>query len=60
MDTRSVAHSGHDLRPNTHETPHGCINGAVYIGHMLEDDSGEELEVFEAVACRRCNVDEGL
>jgi len=32
---------------------HGCMNGLVYIGHMIEED-GEEVEVVEAVPCRRC------
>jgi hypothetical protein len=33
--------------------PHACLGGVVYIGH-LGDDEGEEVEVFEAVPCRRC------
>ncbi len=39
-----------------HGTPHGCMNGGlVYIGHMVEDEeTGEEVEVFESVPCRRC------
>ncbi len=36
-------------------TPHGCMNGRVYIGHMVEDEeTGEEVEVFESVPCHRC------
>jgi hypothetical protein len=35
-------------------TPHGCIAGVVYIGHMVEGEDGEEVEVFEAVPCHRC------
>ncbi len=42
--------------PAQEQTPHGCYEGFVYIGHMLEDKNGEEVEVFEAVACRRCNA----
>jgi hypothetical protein len=38
------------------ETPHGCYEGFVYIGHMAEDESGEMVEVIERVPCRRCNV----
>ena len=34
--------------------PHGCIAGVVYIGHMVIGEDGEEVEVFEAVSCRRC------
>jgi hypothetical protein len=42
-------------RDDQDEHPHGCIDGAVYIGHMVEDpETGEEVEVVEAVSCRRC------
>ena len=35
--------------------PHGCMNGLVFIGHLVEDlETGEEVEVFESVPCRRC------
>jgi len=37
------------------ERPHACNDGVVYIGHLVEDPgTGEEVEVFEAVPCRRC------
>jgi hypothetical protein len=37
------------------ECPHACLEGVVYIGHLVEDPgSGEETEVIEAVPCRRC------
>ncbi len=35
------------------KAPHGCYDGQVFIGHLVEED-GEEVEVFEAVPCRRC------
>ena len=35
------------------ERPHGCYSGLVFIGHLVEED-GEEVEVIEAVPCRRC------
>jgi hypothetical protein len=35
--------------------PHGCIAGVVYIGHLVIGEDGEEVEVFEAVPCRRCS-----
>ncbi len=39
------------------KAPHGCMDGQVYIGHMVEDlETGEEVEVFESVPCRRCNA----
>jgi len=34
--------------------PHGCMDGIVFIGHLVEDESGEEVEVIDAVPCRRC------
>ena len=38
------------------ECPHGCIQGMVFIGHMVEDaETGEEVEVVNRVPCRRCN-----
>jgi hypothetical protein len=37
------------------ERPHACYEGVVYIGHLVEDSgTGEEVEVIEAVPCRRC------
>jgi len=41
--------------PSTDESPHVCTDGVVYIGHLVEDPgTGEEVEVVEAVPCRRC------
>jgi hypothetical protein len=40
--------------PSTREEPlHACLEGVVYVGHLVEED-GEEAEVVEAVPCRRC------
>jgi hypothetical protein len=37
------------------ESPHACLDGVVYIGHLVEDPgSGEEVEVIEAASCRKC------
>jgi hypothetical protein len=37
------------------ERPHACYEGVVYIGHLVEDPgSGDEVEVIDAVPCRRC------
>jgi hypothetical protein len=52
VDTKE---SSAPARPSTEEeTPHACIARVVYIGHMVEGEDGEEVEVFEAVPCRRC------
>ena len=32
-----------------------CYGGYHYIGHMVEDEYGDEVEVFEAVPCQRCS-----
>jgi hypothetical protein len=37
------------------ERPHACYEGVVYIGHLVEaPGTGEEVEVFDTVPCRRC------
>ena len=57
MDTTRI-HEHEDTLDAYHsclERPHGCYSGLVFIGHMVEDsEAGEEVEVFEAVPCRRC------
>ncbi len=57
----------HDAHPSTEdhddtveahyaslERPHACTDGVVYIGHLVVDDDGNEVEVVDAVPCRRC------
>jgi len=44
-------------RPSTEgqDHSHACYQGVVYIGHVVEDPgTGEEVELIEAVPCRRC------
>jgi hypothetical protein len=37
------------------DRPHACNDGVVYVGHLVEDPgTGEEVEVIEAVPCRKC------
>ena len=43
--------------PATHPECFACYEGVVYIGHLVEDECGEEVEVIEAVPCRRCAGD---
>jgi len=52
-DTIDAHHSGLERLEAPHGTPHGCMNGLVFIGHMIEED-GEEAEIVEAVPCKRC------
>jgi hypothetical protein len=42
--------------PSTDPAPEcfACYEGVVYIGHLVEDECGEEVEVIEAVPCQRC------
>jgi hypothetical protein len=35
--------------------PCACLEGVVYIGHLVEED-GVEVERVEAVACKRCKL----
>jgi len=48
-----IAYAGSKLEGGSQDHPHACNDGVVYIGHIVEED-GEEVEVFEAVPCRRC------
>jgi hypothetical protein len=34
--------------------PHACMNGTVFVGHLVVGDEDEEVEIVEAVPCRRC------
>ena len=38
------------------ETPHGCIDGFVYLGFEGEDENGEHVEEIERVPCKRCRA----
>jgi hypothetical protein len=33
-----------------------CWRGFVYVGHLVVAEDGEEVEVFEAVPCKRCKA----
>ncbi len=56
-DTIDAHYSCLERLEASHGTPHGCMNGLVFIGHLVEED-GEEVEIVEAVPCRRCNAGE--
>jgi hypothetical protein len=58
VDTQSIRTPTPEVLPDD-ETPHGCYDGFVYIGHIVEDGSGEPVEVIERVPCRRCAVPSG-
>ncbi len=55
----STAPEPHPSTDDRDEHPHACNDGFVYVGHMIEDpETGEELEAFEAIPCRRCSAGE--
>jgi hypothetical protein len=49
------AHPSTEDHDRQDERPHACIDGWVFVGHMVEGEDGEEVEVLEAVVCRYCN-----
>jgi hypothetical protein len=52
MDSKRIALDGKQ------DHPHACMDGWVFVGHLVEDSStGEEVEIFEALPCRRCDLD---
>ena len=50
MDTTNLT------APSTHPATEcfACYEGLVYIGHLVDDETGETAEVFEPVPCRHC------
>jgi hypothetical protein len=56
VDTTILRTTTEEVPTPTDETPHGCYEGFVYLGHLIEED-GEEVEVIEAIPCRRCKGD---
>ena len=36
------------------DRPHACTGGVVFIGYLVVDEDGEEVEIIEAGPCRRC------
>jgi hypothetical protein len=56
VDTKRIPPAGDPFTAVPHhedrDHPHACTDGVVYIGHLVEED-GEEVEVVEAVPCRR-------
>jgi hypothetical protein len=68
VDAMTIAHDAHPSTEDHDDTveahyaslerPHACYEGVVFMGHLVEDPgTGEEVEVIEAVPCRRCAGD---
>ena len=58
MATAKSSASAHTTDPTTRaggESPHGCIEGWVYMGFEGEDENGEHVELIERVPCKRCH-----
>jgi hypothetical protein len=41
-----------------HTRPCACLDGQVYVGHLVIGEDGLEIEVFEAYPCRGCRREE--
>jgi hypothetical protein len=55
VDVDRAKDEGENLSPLA-LSPHGCIEGTVYIGHMVHDEeTGEEVEVIDSMPCKRCS-----
>jgi hypothetical protein len=55
VDEHTISPAGDPFHVAPHDQgrPCACLAGTVYIGHLVEE-GGEEVEVIEAVPCRRC------
>jgi hypothetical protein len=42
------------LKKAPHGTPHGCYDGLVFVGYLVEGEDGEEAEIVESIPCKRC------
>ena len=49
----NIKDTAHPAHPSTEEC-FVCYDGLVYIGRLEITEVGEEIEVMEAVPCRRC------
>jgi hypothetical protein len=61
VDTRTISPAGdpfYAAGQDPASAAHACIDGYVFIGRMTLGEDGEEVEVIEAVPCRRCSKDE--
>jgi hypothetical protein len=57
VDEHTISPAGdpfHAAPLDQDERPHVCTDGLVYIGHLVDDPGTGEVEVIEAVPCRRC------
>jgi hypothetical protein len=56
VDKPTISPAGDPFHPAPHDQdhPHVCLDGKIFIGHIVAGDDGEEIEIIEVVPCRRC------
>ena len=54
VKVQTISTAGDPFAYAGRETPHGCIEGWIYLGFEGEDENGEHAEEIERVPCRRC------
>jgi hypothetical protein len=56
MDTRRIPPAGDPFYATSviQDHPHACVDGYLYIGHVVEGEDGKETEQIERLPCRRC------
>jgi hypothetical protein len=42
--------------PTRDKRPYACLEGLIYIGRLEMTEESEEVEVVQAVACKRCKL----
>ncbi len=57
MDTTSIRTPTENVPAEPAEC-FACYEGVVYLGRLVEED-GEEVEIVEAIECRRCSCAAG-
>lgn len=58
MDKHTISPAGDPFtaapRDDDQDPPHACYDGTVFVGEMVDDYMGGEVEIFWPVPCRRC------
>ncbi len=54
MDEHTISPAGDPFSGAPDQPPHACLGGYVYIGRTVAGEDGDDLDIVEAVPCRRC------
>jgi hypothetical protein len=54
LSERGLSPSGDPHKDHEEQRPHACLSGWIFVGYLVEDENGDEVEVFEPVPCKRC------